>query len=134
TNSDDTPKQIISQNENISKSDISDNASNSDVCQESSPQPEAGSRQYTTSPICTETKSSDDKEMDNFHYSIYKERGEEITRSKIDTKIPSSENPTTEISPDIAFTLSHDQKNIQSESAGPARPKTSAKLEPTPIN
>ncbi|CAG8608820.1 3929_t:CDS:2, partial [Acaulospora colombiana] len=68
---------------NVSASDISDDISNLDICNESS-------SQYLESPICTKTadqrhyhgKSLDDKEMNDFHDSLYKKRlGKEIVQS-----------------------------------------------------
>ncbi|CAG8649571.1 1587_t:CDS:2, partial [Diversispora eburnea] len=62
-------------------SDITDDTSNSDVCQEMNTQPKAliilaeiVQPRCTTSPIRTETKSSEDKEIDEFLNSKYKER------------------------------------------------------------
>ncbi|CAG8551144.1 4278_t:CDS:2, partial [Cetraspora pellucida] len=46
---------------------ISDNTSNSDICQELS-------SQYSTSSVCTESKSLEDKEIDEFLGSTYKEQ------------------------------------------------------------
>ncbi|CAG8735970.1 770_t:CDS:2, partial [Cetraspora pellucida] len=59
---------------NISNSDVSGNASNSDVHQESSSQLEVGSHKYSAPLICTEIKSSEDKEIDEFLGSTYKEQ------------------------------------------------------------
>ncbi|CAG8535254.1 18472_t:CDS:2 [Gigaspora margarita] len=74
-NSDDAPEQIVSQRDNIPISDISDNTSNSDIHQESK-------TQFSTSPIHTEPISLEDKEIDEFLDSTYKERvSKEIIQS-----------------------------------------------------
>ncbi|RIB04479.1 hypothetical protein C2G38_677561 [Gigaspora rosea] len=62
TNSDDTPKQS-----EINSDNISDNTSNPDVCHESS-------SQYPASPIRKENKSLEDKAVDEFLGSTYKEK------------------------------------------------------------
>ncbi|RHZ67209.1 hypothetical protein Glove_302g50 [Diversispora epigaea] len=58
-NSDDIPEQIDLQCDDTPVSDITDDASNSDVCQETNPQ-------CTISPICTKPKSLEEQEMDDF--------------------------------------------------------------------
>ncbi|CAG8575931.1 9575_t:CDS:2, partial [Racocetra fulgida] len=62
TNSDDTPKQI-----EINSDNISDNTSNPDICHESS-------SQYPVSSIRKESKSLEDKVIDEFLDLIYKEK------------------------------------------------------------
>ncbi|CAG8853899.1 21980_t:CDS:1, partial [Gigaspora margarita] len=61
------PEQIGLRCNDTPASDITNNTSNSDVCQELS-------SQYPASPIRTEAKSSEDKEVDVFHDSIFNER------------------------------------------------------------
>ncbi|CAG8560545.1 7955_t:CDS:2 [Ambispora gerdemannii] len=83
---------------NVSASDISDNISNPDICHESP-------SRYLASPIRTETvveqrhyhdKSSEDREMDDFHDSVYKERvNKEIIQSIGEKKIRDQESLTT---------------------------------------
>ncbi|CAG8601180.1 5636_t:CDS:1, partial [Diversispora eburnea] len=63
-------------------SDITDNASNSDVYLEPSSQMEVGSHQYSALPIHTELKSLEEKEEDEFLDSTYKEQvSKEIIQS-----------------------------------------------------
>ncbi|CAG8744631.1 10133_t:CDS:2, partial [Racocetra fulgida] len=62
TNSDDTPKQI-----EINSDNISDNTSNPDVYHESS-------SQYPASPICKESKSLKDKAVNEFLDLTYKKK------------------------------------------------------------
>ncbi|CAG8588072.1 1863_t:CDS:2, partial [Diversispora eburnea] len=66
-NSNDAPEQTNLHCDDTLATNISDNTSNSDVRQELS-------SQYPASPIRTESKSLEDKEMDIFHDSVYKER------------------------------------------------------------
>ncbi|CAG8533041.1 15446_t:CDS:2 [Racocetra fulgida] len=82
-NSNDVSSEVISRSENapvsdipenISNSDISSNTTNSDIYQESSSQLKVSSYKYSASLICTEIKSSEDKEIDEFLGSTYKEQ------------------------------------------------------------
>ncbi|RIB20084.1 hypothetical protein C2G38_2305290 [Gigaspora rosea] len=100
TNSDDTPKQI-----EINSDNISDNTSNPDICHESS-------SQYPASPIRKESKSLEDKAVDEFLGSTYKEKvskeiiqrirekklreqefsSEELYSEKVRSKVPLEQN------------------------------------------
>ncbi|CAG8619235.1 8809_t:CDS:2 [Cetraspora pellucida] len=92
------PKQIGLRCNDTPASDITNNTSNSDVCQESS-------SQYPASPIHTEAKSSEDKEVDVFHNSIFNERvrkekklqDQEVSSGRQDTseELMSSHPPST---------------------------------------
>ncbi|CAG8537253.1 14846_t:CDS:2 [Cetraspora pellucida] len=66
-NSDDISEQIVSQCDDTSISDISDNTSNSDIYQESK-------AQFSTSLIHMEPKLLEEKKEDEFLDSIYKEK------------------------------------------------------------
>ncbi|RHZ87881.1 hypothetical protein Glove_29g91 [Diversispora epigaea] len=66
-NSNDAPEQTNLHCDDTLATNMSDNTSNSGVHQELS-------SQYPASPIRTESKSLEDKEMDDFHDSIYEER------------------------------------------------------------
>ncbi|CAG8733546.1 7526_t:CDS:2, partial [Racocetra fulgida] len=92
------PEQIGLRCNDTPASDITNNTSNSDVCQESS-------SQYPASPIRTEAKSSEDKEVDVFHDSIFNERvrkekklrDQEVSSGRQDTseELMSSHPPST---------------------------------------
>ncbi|CAG8771850.1 19613_t:CDS:2 [Gigaspora margarita] len=62
--------------------DITDDTSNSNVCQETKTQLGAGSCQCSTSPICIENKSSEDKVIDEFLDLKEKEKVSNIIREK----------------------------------------------------
>ncbi|CAG8618728.1 16680_t:CDS:2 [Gigaspora rosea] len=80
-NSEGNLKQIDSQYGNTSASDITDNTSNSN-------EPDKNSDQCSTS-ICMETKSSEDKEIEEFLDQVYKKNSNEIREGNQKKKLQS---------------------------------------------
>ncbi|CAG8777025.1 5842_t:CDS:2 [Cetraspora pellucida] len=74
--------------------DITDDTSNSNVCQETKTQLEAGSHQCFTSPICIENNSSEDKVINKF-LDLKKKKGKNKVQ-KFMTKV--SKNSSSSIS------------------------------------
>ncbi|RIB30539.1 hypothetical protein C2G38_2026786 [Gigaspora rosea] len=99
-NSNDTPEQIVSRCIDIPVSGISDNASNSNgahkqivIQNENALASDNVSNSDIYQPICTESKSSEDKEVDDFLDSTYKEKvSKERIREKILRQNLSSDN------------------------------------------
>ncbi|CAG8638252.1 4630_t:CDS:2, partial [Ambispora gerdemannii] len=90
-NSNHTPKQMVSRNEDALASDISDNASKSDLHR----------------PICVESKTSEDKKVDEFLSSVNKKRiSNEIRERKRKEKLQDQESFST---PENTANISHKQ-------------------------
>ncbi|CAG8848407.1 31264_t:CDS:2, partial [Gigaspora margarita] len=87
------PPETNHNREGTSTFDITDDTSNSDVCQETKTQLEAGSCKCPTSPICIENKSSEDKVIDEFLDLKEKERVSNIIREKNREKKLESQDP-----------------------------------------
>ncbi|CAG8678306.1 12881_t:CDS:2, partial [Ambispora gerdemannii] len=97
-------------------SDVFDNASNSDVYQESLTQPEAlitsaelARPKYS---IRTETKSPEDKEVDDFHNSLYKERvNKEIIQSIKEKKLRDQNSDLSLVNHNISSAIAESYNN-----------------------
>ncbi|RHZ83005.1 hypothetical protein Glove_101g2 [Diversispora epigaea] len=109
-NSNDTPEQTNLRCDDTLATNISDNTSNSGVHQELS-------SQYPASPIRTESKSLEDKEVDEFLDSKYKEKvSNEIIQSIKEKRLREQETIIT--SQDTVPIITREQGFIQELSAG----------------
>ncbi|CAG8489547.1 23837_t:CDS:2, partial [Gigaspora rosea] len=121
-NSNDTSEQIVSRCSDIPESGITDNASNSNsahkqivIQNKNALASDNVSNSDIYQPICTESKSSEDKEMDDFLDSTYKEKvsKERIKKKILQQNLSSDNTSPEEVIPEVSVPLTSIFRNTE---------------------